>query len=740
VIRLGLRLTLAGGREAVARLVIIGTAVALGVGLLLAAVAGIHGVGAKNARESWLNSGIPSNAAGTGTALWWLVREDYYDGRIIARVDVAALRPDAPVPPGLPRLPGPGEYYASPEMSALLRTAPADQLGARYPGHPAGTVGPAALPAPNSLVIVVGSAPDWLAKQPGARRIDHYMTLSPDRCDGCVVGYNANAIDLILGIVAGALLFPVLIFIGTASRLAAARREERFAAMRLVGATPRQVAALATVESTVAALAGTAVGFALFFAVRGRLAAVPFTGEPFFPADLSLRALDVLLVALGVPVAAAVAARIALRRVQVSPLGVTRRVTPRPPRWYRLIPLVAGVADLFWFLHRRPRDADGQLAAYLSGFVLIMVGLVLAGPWLTMVGSRLMVRLSRRPAVLIAARRLADNPKAGFRAVSGLILALYVTSAAVAVITAIVAHEGRHTGTGVLESTVSVSFFDDTRPPVPGAVPDRVRALPGVKSVTVIYHNPFRRDGAWPDGGTVTGSFGLAPCADLARAADFGHCPPGAQVAGVEPGLTPWRQTPSAATVLPAADMSLDELYRQPMLSVVVGTDGAPGTIERVRTALELGYPLRYPPSTQNDDATDKTTLLVEYQQLADVVVLTTLPIAGCSLAVGIAGGLSERKRPFSLLRLAGVPLRVLRRVVALESAVPLLAVAVLAIGAGWLAADLFLRSQMRYPVHAPDPGYYLAVGAGLLASFGLILSMLPLLRRLTGPEAARNE
>ena len=57
-----------------------------------------------------------------------------------------------------------------------------------------------------------------------------------------------------------------------------------------------------------------------------------------------------------------------------------------------------------------------------------MAGLVIAGPWLTMVGSRLMARRTSRPAALIAGRRLADNPQAGFRAISGLVLALFVTS------------------------------------------------------------------------------------------------------------------------------------------------------------------------------------------------------------------------------------------------------------------------------------------------------------------------
>ena len=40
-----------------------------------------------------------------------------------------------------------------------------------------------------------------------------------------------------------------------------------------------------------------------------------------------------------------------------------------------------------------------------------------------------------RPGALIAARRLADDPRAAFRAVSGLVLALFITTVAVVGIT-----------------------------------------------------------------------------------------------------------------------------------------------------------------------------------------------------------------------------------------------------------------------------------------------------------------
>ncbi len=235
-------------------------------------------------------------------------------------------------------------------------------------------------------------------------------------------------------------------FIAAATRLAAARREQRFAAMRLVGATPRQVSVISAVEGCVAAIAGVAGGFALFFLLRSTVASVPFTGQPFFPSDLSLHLSDILGVAIGVPTAAVAAARVALRRVQISPLGVSRRVTPPAPRAWRLVPLAAGIGELGFFIGRRPSNTSGQIQAYGAGFILAMSGLVIAGPWLTMLGSRVMARRTGRPAVLIAGRRLSDNPSSAFRSVSGLIVALFISSAALGVITTILAYRSASTG------------------------------------------------------------------------------------------------------------------------------------------------------------------------------------------------------------------------------------------------------------------------------------------------------
>jgi hypothetical protein len=748
MIRLALRLTVAGGREAAVRLVTIAAAAALGVGLLVACLAGTHAVDAQNSRYAWLNTTATATAtanAGPAAAadpLWWRLASDYFHGQTIGRVDVAATGARSPVPPGIPRLPGPGEFYASPALTALLGTTPADQLGDRFPGRQVGTVGPSALPAPNSLIVVIGHAPGELSRQAGAVQVTSIMTTSPSRCDDvCYVGIPAAGMDLILGVVAGALVFPLLIFIGTATRLAAARREQRFAAMRLVGATPRQVSVISAVESTLSALAGTAAGFGLFFLSRDALAGIAFTGAPFFPADLSLGPVDVLLVAVGVPAAAAVAARFALRRVRISPLGVSRRVTPRPPRAYRLIPLALGVAELAYFLvGRRPATSTGQVLVFLPGFLVIMAGLVIAGPWLTMVGSRVIARRTTRAATLIAARRLADNPQAGFRAVSGLVLALFVTSVTVGVIGTIAAIRYQPED-GTAASNLVEIFRPEPAPAGTDPVPAGLTAIPGVHGAAVVHLPPdtmvlpeeIRR-------GWRYSPSDLASCAELARAPAFGRCAPGAEVAWVYHDLLGPDASSSAGVVWPTAATTVDALRQLPLASVIVDTDGSRPAIERARTMLEAAYPQPYPPFTDAEWTGDSARLLNQWKQLANVVIVASLAIAGCSLAVSVAGGLSERKRPFSLLRLTGVPLAVLRRVLVLESGVPLLAAAVVATGTGFLAAHLFLRAQMDYSLRLPGIAYYALVLAGLAASVAIIASTLPLLRRITGPDTARNE
>jgi hypothetical protein len=791
VIRLGLRLAFSGGREAIVRLAILAVAVGLGVGLLLTALAGINAVNAQNLRHAWLWTGSVQEPAGPAPAgpgqagtdrLWWSTSGDDFGGRLIVRVDVAATGPTAPVPPGLPRDPAPGQYYASPALASLLRSRPSDELAARYPGRLAGTIGRAALPSPDSLYIIIGRSPAQLAHRPNTVAVTTIATAFPsgqiENPKGLATapadeGVGASGVDLIFSVVALALLTPVLLFIATATRLSAARREQRFAAMRLVGARPRQISVIAAVESTVAALAGVAAGFGLFFVLRIPLATVPFTGQPFFPSDLSLSLRDILLAAIGVPVAAAVVARLALRRVHITPLGVTRRATPKPPRAWRIIPLLAGLAELgFFVVHGRPVSVAGQTHAYLPGFLLIMIGLVIAGPWLTMTGARIMARHTSRPSTLIAARRLADDPRGAFRTVSGLVLALFITTVAVASITTQDAKEDHPAGwasaSNVLVDDLSGQPQWAQNQPGPGGRPltapgtprtltlllARLSRIHGVESVLTV-----RADGtstlprallggsvhgfpsAWQETGPVPA--GLVSCAQLDRVTGLGHCPAGAAAVSFPKLLDAAPPAKSLDRITwPAAHVSARQLSGRGLDSIDIATDGSQSAVEQARTDLENAnaYPSGSTPATLGQVTAELTRATDAYQQLADVVILASLAIAGCTLATAVAAGLADRKRPFSLLRLTGARLATLRRVVVLEGAVPLLAIAAVSIGVGFGAAAMLAVLQLQHPLVAPGAAYYLLTVAGIVASLGVIAATFPLLRRITGPEVARNE
>jgi hypothetical protein len=449
--------------------------------------------------------------------------------------------------------------------------------------------------------------------------------------------------------------------------------------------------------------------------------------------------------------------------VQISPLGVARRATPKPPRAWRTVPLLAGLAELgFWAVHGHPASISGQIQAFASSFALILVGLFIAGPWLTMAAARGMARWTSRPATLIAARRLADDPSAAFRAVSGLVLALFITTVAVVAITTQDAKNLTRWGTAA-EANILTDQLAAQQQPGPGSQASpgraasiaplvaRLQGIHGVQGVVVV-----RADPRLTVPGSLLGTGPLAPqgpvpagvvsCAQLAAVPALGRCPAGAAAAafpegGFGTGSSLFGVNATGIT-WPAANVPASRLGTLGVDGINVGTDGSTPSVEQARTLLENAhaYPGAGAPFTIGDIIAKDNSKNNNYQQLANVVILVSLPIAGCTLAAGIAGGLADRKRPFSLLRLTGARLATLRRVVALEGTVPLLSAAAVAIGTGFGAAAMFASEAQQHPMVAPGAAYYLLTAGGIVVSLAIIAATFPLLARITGPEVARNE
>ena len=268
-----------------------------------------------------------------------------------------------------------------------------------------------------------------------------------------------------------------------------------------------------------------------------------------------------------------------------------------------------------------------------------------------------------------------------------------------------------------------------------------VRADPGL-TIPAAFHNL----GANP-GGTGPVPAGVVSCAQLAAVPALGRCPAGATAAAfpADGFGGPLYGVDATGITWPAANVPATRLDSLGVDAINVATNGTVPAVEQARTVLENAH--AYPaylgdgaPSTVGELIAQSNPTNSGYQQLANTVILVSLPIAGCTLAAGIAAGLADRKRPFSMLRLTGARLAMLRRVVALESAVPLLAVAAVAIGTGFGAAAMYASLEMQHPMVAPGAAYYLITAGGILAALGIIAATFPLLARITGPEVARNE
>lgn len=788
--RLGLQLALKGGREALTRLLLTALAVAIGVVVLLGVLADFHAFQKTSGRPSWESTTDAGNGQITATtdALLWNYSESIYKGQFIEQLGVAPNGSNPPMLPGISKLPGAGEYYASPALSKLLKTVPKDELGNRFPGKEIGTIGESALSFPTELAIFVGYSPSQLEAMPGTIAVTHIATKA--QLQG-----TTNIYRIAFGLGGVAVLFPLLILINTATRLSATRREERYAAMRLVGATPRQINVVASVDAVVGALIGALIGTAIFLAVRPAIADVSFSGVKFFPNYVTPTIWGYLAMIIGVPIVAAAASLVSLRRVKVSPLGVSRKSRSPKPRAWRLIPLVIGAVLFVYAGSRISGTSNSGPDMIIVAFLLIMVGLVLSGSWLVMEATKLLAKATRSGASLLAARHLTDNPKGAFRSISGLVLAVFVGSFIAVLVPAINAAQSPTSGTS-LSNVLRVPY--DTSPTGEGisasngaALVAKLRSYKGA-TVLPIYANPafITFQASWlkaqaaaeasgpgmPQhivGGPAKGTTpppddSIASCAELKQLDAIGTCAPGVKAvtfdaSNVLEGDNPleiYKNMPAVTTANPSSSANLSTLE---LTGLLVKTNDA-NTLEQIRTYLtaynatvqggaggaasltawQMGV---FEPETIGEVAAIRNNDDTNVERAVLAIVALTLITAGCSLAVTVGGSLVERRRPFTLLRVSGVSLATLYRVVLLEAALPLVIVSAIAAGIGIGVGIPVIRSLVKsfapngltYPTH-PSVGYYLALGVGLVVSLGLVAATLPLLKRVTKPEDMRFE
>lgn len=713
---LGARLTLAGGRTGLTRTLITALGVGIGVAALLLA-ASLPTIRAEQQDRRQASAAVLAQPGQPDALLVGDVRTEFRGDDVLGRL-VRAEGAGAPVPPGLPRLPAPGEVYVSPALAERLATPDGQRvLAPRIPGRVVGEIGPAGLIGPAELGFYAG-ARDLVEGGP-VRRVAGFgtdergMALDP-------------ALVLLVMIALVALLIPVGIVVGAAVRTGGEERDRRLAALRLIGADQRMARRIAAGEAVVAAAVGVLIGTVFFLLARTLVERVALQGFSIYAGDLRPTLALGVLVALGVPIAAVIVSLAALRRVVAEPLGVVRNQAAGKPRrlWWRLVLPAIGLAALLPTTTMNEDDVPTiQLAL---GIIALLVGVAALLPWLV---ERVVARLGAGAvAWQLAVRRLQLDPGGAARAVSGIAVAV-----AGAIALQMVFHGAQarfQEETGADPERAQLVLIRDA-PQLPAvALAARLRDVDGVRAVTAVTEY---------DGAVYVGS-----CPALRELAEIRACAPGdtfrTEGAAGDPAspyaaapVVPERQDPGGAyrdgvftTRAPAGDPVATYAFVRADLSAYDAVRNAAAELDPLMTVSQV-----------ERIATDSQFALMRRAMFAGATLVMIL--IGFSLLLTALEQLRERRRLLAVLVAFGTRRSTLSWSLLWQSAVPVALGLLVAVATGiGLGAILLSLLDTGIRVAWLDVIGMTAIGA--LVVVLVTIASLPLLFRTMRPEGLRTE
>lgn len=708
-----------------------GVAVATALILFLATLP--NATDARMERSSWQRGGVdPSGAISVAS-------QDFFQNERIIRLDVSGDR----APTGsAPRFPKPGEVLLSPRLAELTEKYPREELANRFSGQVVGVLDETSLKFPEQLVAMVGHPPGTLD---AAAAEDSGLI---------AVGTDDFLLKFLAGVGIVLLAIPSLVLVASAARLTAARRERRLAALRLAGATPAQVVGTVTAETTIAAVAGTVVGLLLSWPLRYLGVQIPWGGGTWLPSDFTPSVPTLVAVAVVIPLLVVLAAVLGLRRVVQAPVGAAMNQSRKTPKAWRLLALPAAAGFFAFGLHTA--DETGGLTFLLAALAAVLLSASVVGPWLTGALGTLFATAWRRPAMLLAGRRLRSDPKAAYRSVSGIVLAVFVGSMALTLLPSFetFAGGGRSFKDSVLYLDVPAAQAADQQKRIVDEL-DRSGA-----KATVVRAEPVTLDTS--EGGTYAGLVISCPDAAAVTRMAVGLCAgppairvdPGTQLPTsglrVSPSPEPGTAEDPPKFGLPANVVTRPLGGQDPELSGSVLIDPAlvpeianvgrstlavnPATDadrEKVRTALALALP---------GDSFNSRELRLEEQQtmLGDLKRVTAIGLAlaallaGSSAAITAASSVVDRRRTFGALIAAGTPVRMLSRALRTEAALPAL-VATLGAGAGGIAVGMSMLTLFGSDTPVVISGWIFApVAIGVAVAVLAASTSGPMLRRIS--------
>jgi putative ABC transport system permease protein len=552
----------------------------------------------------------------------------------------------------------------------------------------------------------------------------------------------------IVGAAAGAVALPCVVLLATVARLAAGLRDRRLANLRLMGMTRGQTRVVVAAESGVTAVVGGLVGLVLFLLVRPVLVAHPLAGRTWQGgAAWTPGLLGYAGVLLLVPAVVVLVAVLPARTGRRDLLAMARRADRRPPRLWRLAPLLAGIVLCVVVIRRPVVDGpdDTQIALLFVGVPLLALGLVLVLPVLVRMVAAVLARRELGPVTRIVVRRLEAQPAGVARIVGALLVGLFLVTGARFVVAAfedtpqyrISAHDVE------VEQRATVQVRADRA----DAVRAELAAVAEVRSVTDVPTLAVRRLGLT----AVVLSCGqlheLVPALTGCRDGEPMWVSPTMRAAYLDGGpVAAGEEVPTELTWSAGTGRKREVVARTPLdLATLRPASGDERDVDVVLSTLQADVVL--PPAVVSDLPPSTQHVLVVTgppgRGMVDHISAVGLPlytygsddydfvatmrtivwtIAGIVLGVGLlafaVAALDrsvQRRKEITALRLVGLAPGTLRRAQWFEAALPVGVGATLAIALGALAGAMYLSLAETLRMPWAQAGW-LAVAA-LLAS-----------------------
>lgn len=240
------------------------------------------------------------------------------------------------VAPGVARMPGVGQFYASPQLQRLMRSDPT--VAALFRGYDlVGTIADVGLTHPHEFRAIIGVSSDEALLLPvKGFGVDRSQAPEAD---------NARLNTVVAVLVMFALWIPGIAFIVIVTRLAARQRQRRARSIRLLGVSRLVTRLIQASETMLVTFPMALLGCVAYTTLVRATTKLPGTAFGYLTADVEqgLGRCAVVVIALTITAGASTASSLRLDRQDVS------AVPTRPPgrlASFGLVVLIAGIGYL----------------------------------------------------------------------------------------------------------------------------------------------------------------------------------------------------------------------------------------------------------------------------------------------------------------------------------------------------------------------------------------------------------